>query len=164
MPKITRLDVEDAIRHAIQVEKDLRRFYEGAISLAGTAREREFLEGIFEDENAHKREFDRKYQEMTGHRLLYINVDRKRRLVEMDPTPAADKDLIQQAISNEEKAVQFYEQAAGLVPSSWLRQKFEEMAEAERRHVALLREFAAESDQDNGRARETEQALEADAA
>ncbi len=164
MAKITRLEVTDALKQAIQVELDLRRFYEAAVSLERVAKNRELLEALLAEEQEHKRQFDRRYEELTGHKLLYLNVDKRRRLVELVTNPSDGENLIEQAVDNEQKAVQFYEEAANLIPPGWLRQAFEELAEKERAHVALLRErLKAEEETENGDGRAREAAT-ADAA
>ncbi|MDZ7373038.1 MAG: ferritin family protein [candidate division KSB1 bacterium] len=143
--KILRLEIQEALKHAIQVEMDLTRFYEAAVNRAATARMRELLERILAEEQKHRLYYEKTYEELTGHRILYLNVDPRRRLAEVVPVVEETQDLLEQALRNEEKAAAFYGEAARLVPPGWVRAKFEEMAEVEREHQALLRSGTAES-------------------
>jgi|GEM_PF-4207961 rubrerythrin len=150
--KILHLEPEEALKHAIQVEMDLERFCEAALERAETARQREVFEKISSEEHSHRQFFERRYEELTGRRILYLNVDRRRRLAEIALCPEAGRSLLEQAVENEERAATFYDDAARLIQPGWLRAKFEEMANTEREHLAWLRACAAEEAGASGRA------------
>lgn len=160
MAKITRLELLDGLKLAIQLETDLRRFYEAAIESEDIPANKELFERILEDENKHRKLFQKKYEDLTGNKLLYLNVNKRRRLVELLSEPTTADKILEEAIENEKRSVEFYENASSLVPPGWLRQVFADLAEEERKHLALLEsEYKGAEDlevPDNGRPKKSE--------
>ncbi|NOZ56867.1 MAG: hypothetical protein GXO73_08800 [Calditrichaeota bacterium] len=160
MAKITRLELLDGLKLAIQLETDLRRFYEAAIESEEIPANKELLEKILEEENKHRKLFQKRYEDLTGNKLLYLNVNKRRRLVELLSEPTAADKILEEAKENEKRSIEFYENASSLVPPGWLRQTFLELAEEERKHLELLTGEYRETEDlevpDNGRPKKSE--------
>ncbi len=133
-----RVDELEALRIAIQSEIDSYHMYREAIKHVQDKQGKELLLALAEEEKRHRRELEREYARISGKRLLYINLPKKRRfLKEITPT-ATPLEILTVAIAQEKDSLEFFETAAQRTSNLGGKRVFERLAEEEKHHMEML--------------------------
>ncbi len=133
-----RIDELEALRIAIQSEIDSYKMYKEAIKHVRDKQGKELLLALAEEEKRHRRELEREYGRVSGKRLLYINLPKKRRLFKEIVPTATPLEILTIAIEQEKESMEFFEKAAFRTPDAGGKRVFEQLAEEERNHMQLL--------------------------
>ncbi len=133
-----RIDDLEALRIAIQAEIDTYKYYRDALKHFTDHEAKNLLAALAEEEKKHRKRLEDKYAKLSGKRLLYLNLPKKRRFTRpLDPN-ASVLDILKVAIETEKESRDFYEKAAQRTIDARGKRMLEELAEEERHHVELL--------------------------
>jgi len=133
-----RIDDLEALRIAIQAEMDTYRYYIEAMKLFTDQEAKKLLAALAEEEKKHRKRLEEKYAKLSGRRLLYLNLPKKRRISKpLDPN-ASVLDILRVAIETEKESQDFYERAAERTLDARGKRMLQELAEEERHHVEML--------------------------
>ena len=133
-----RIDDLEALRIAIQAEMDTYRYYREAIKIFTDQEAKKLLAALAEEEKKHRKKLEEKYARLSGKRLLYLNLPKKRRISKpLDPS-ASVLDILRVAIETEKESLDFYQRAAERTLDARGKKMLQELAEEERQHVEML--------------------------
>ncbi len=133
-----RVDELEALRIAIQSEIDSYHMYLEAIRHVEDKQGKELLLALAQEEKRHRRELEKEYARVSGKRLLYINLPKKRRFLK-EITPAATPlEILTTAIEQEKESLEFFETAAQRTSDLGGKRVFEHLAEEEKHHMEML--------------------------
>lgn len=133
-----RIDELEALRIAIQSEIDSYKMYKESIKHVRDKQGKELLLALSEEERRHRRELESEYGRVSGKRLLYINLPKKRRLFREIRPEATPLEILEIAIEQEKESVEFFEKAAIRTPDAGGKRVFERLAKEEQNHLQLL--------------------------
>ncbi len=133
-----RIDDLEALRIAIQSEIDTYNYYRNALKLFSDKDAQDLLTTLAEVERKHRRRLEEKYARLSGKRLLYLNLPKKRRFTKPIDPAASVLDILETAIEQEKDSKDFYEKAAQRTLDASGRRMLEELAEDEQYQMELL--------------------------
>ncbi len=133
-----RIDDLEALRIGIQSEIDAYHYYKDAQKHFNDREAKELLAALANEEKKHRLRLEEEYARLSGKRLLYINLPKKRRLAKPFLPEASDLEILSVAIEQEREARDFYEKAAKRTIDPQGRLVFEELIKEEQRHFDLL--------------------------
>lgn len=133
-----RVDELEALRIAIQSEIDSYHMYKEAIKYVRDKQGKELLLALAEEEKRHRRELEKEYALVSGKRLLYINLPKKRRFLRDIIPSSTALEILTIAIDQERESIDFFEKAAQRTSNAGGKRVFEHLAEEEKHHMELL--------------------------
>lgn len=133
-----RIDELQALRIAIQSEIDSHNLYREAIKHVRDKQGKELLRALAEEEKRHRRELEQEYARISGKRLLYINLPKRRRIVKEISPYATALEILEIAVEQEGESMAFFEKAASRTPNIGGKRVFERLAREERNHKEML--------------------------
>jgi rubrerythrin len=133
-----RIDDLEALRIAIQAEMDTYRYYVEAMKKFTDREAKNLLAALAEEEKKHRKKLEEKYVKLSGKRLLYLNLPKRRRIGKPLDPKATVLDILRVAIETERESQEFYEKAAQRTLDAKGKKMLEELAEEERHHAELL--------------------------
>lgn len=132
------IDDLEALRIAIQTEMDAYKYYKKALKIFRDKDSQSLLTTLADVERKHLKRLEEKYSSLSGKRLLYINLPRKRRYKEPIDPDSTVLQILETAIEQEKASISFYEKAAGRTINARGKQMLEELAEEEQYQIDLL--------------------------
>ena len=132
------IDDLEALRIAIQSEMDAYKYYKKALKIFRDKDSQSLLTTLADVEKKHLKRLEEKYSSLSGKRLLYINLPRKRRYKEPIDPDSTVLQILETAIEQEKASISFYEKAAGRTINARGKQMLEELAEEEQYQIDLL--------------------------
>jgi rubrerythrin len=133
-----RVDELEALRIAIQSEIDSYHMYQQAIRHVQDKQGKELLLALAQEEKRHRQELEKEYARISGKRLLYINLPKKRRFLKEITPSATPLEILTIAIEQEEESLRFFETAAQRTSDLGGKRVFEHLAQEERHHMEML--------------------------
>lgn len=132
------IDDLEALRIAIQTEMDAYNYYKKALKIFTDKESQSLLTTLADAEKKHLKKLEERYSSLSGKRLLYINLPRKRRYKDPIDPKATVLQILETAIEQEKASITFFERAAGRTIDARGRQMLSELAEEEQSQIDLL--------------------------
>jgi len=135
----------DALKIAIQSESEMQQFYEDISTMFEIDDMVAVLKGLAGTEAKHRKRLVKEYSRLSGRKILYLNLNKKRRLnvtLNYDSDP---KEIIEVAKKNEKESRDFYIGISRRLYEPELRKFFRDLAFEEEQHLALLESTFAEA-------------------
>jgi rubrerythrin len=133
-----RIDDLEALRIAIQAEIDAHTYYRDAMKFFSEKETKDLLATLANEELRHRKKLEDQYSNVSGKRLLYINLPKKRRFTKPLMPDATELEVLETAIEHERGAMEFYEKAAQRTMDAHGKAVFLELMEEEDKHYNLL--------------------------
>ena len=133
-----RIDDLEALRIAIQSEIDAHNYYKGAIKSFKNKETRELLATLASEELKHRKKLENQYSNLSGKKLLYINLPKKRRITKPLMSDSNELEILETAIEHEKDARDFYEKASKRTIDADGKLVFEQLVIDEDQHYSLL--------------------------
>lgn len=133
-----RIDDLEALRIAIQTELDSYKYYRNALKLYPDKDAQALLNILADVGKRHLKRLEEKYIRLSGKRLLYINLPKKRRFTKPLDPEASVLQILEAAIEQEKNSKDFYEKAALRTLDIKGRRMLEELAEEEQEQMDIL--------------------------
>ena len=127
-----------ALKIAIQTEIDSYKLYLNAYSLAKNENSREILKLLAEEELAHKKRLEKLYVNLSGRRIMALNLKPKLRFKEITNEYISPLEVLEVAINNEKESLKFYQESAGKTVNYDGKKMFYKLIEEEESHLDLL--------------------------
>jgi len=134
-----RIDDLEALRIAIQSEIDAHHYYKDALKYFDEKETKDLLATLANEEIKHRKQLEEQYASISGKRLLYINLPKKRRFTKPLMPDATELEVLESAIDQEKEARDFYDKAAQRTMDASGKAVFQKLVEDEDRHYSLLR-------------------------
>lgn len=132
------IDVLDALKIAIQASKDLQLFYREAAAYLDSDEGKLVFKRLAQREAEHRNQMIKIYSELSGKKILYLNLNKKRKLNMIAANRSNPTELLNIAKQNEKESREFYLNMARSVIDDKIRRMFQEMALEEEQHMAIL--------------------------
>ncbi len=133
-----RIDDLEALRIAIQSEIDAHNYYKGAIKSFKSRETKELLATLASEELKHRKKLEDQYSNLSGKKLLYINLPKKRRITKPLMPESNELEILETAIEQEKDARDFYEKASKRTIDAHGKIVFEQLVVDEDQHYSLL--------------------------
>lgn len=133
-----RIDDLEALRIAIQAEIDAHNYYKEAAKIFEEKESKDLLATLANEEMKHRKQLEDQYSTLSGKRLLYINLPKKRRFTKPLMPDATDLEILQTAMDQEKEAKEFYEKAIERTMDAGGKAIFKKLIDDEERHFQLL--------------------------
>lgn len=133
-----RIDDLEALRIAIQAEIDAHNYYKDAMKYFHEKETKDLLATLANEELKHRKKLEDQYSSLSGKRLLYINLPKKRRFTRPLLPDANELEILEVAMDQEKDAREFYEKSAQRTMDDTGRKMFLELVKEEERHYNLL--------------------------
>src|SRR4030067_547686 len=138
MYKQRTIDSLDALKIAIQTKIDMKAYYDEAANLISNEDATTILRGLAEKEDQHRQKLIRKYRDISGKKILYLNLGKKHKLNTLKKCEDDPNDAIRAAKTNEAEIRKFYLAFSRSLFDKNLREIFRQLAMEEEQHLALL--------------------------
>jgi rubrerythrin len=138
MNKIGTLSAVDALKMAIQCEMDMKCYYDKAAVLVKNDDAVAILRGLAEKEEKHRLQLIRKYSQISGKKILYLNLGKKHKLGTLIPCGDDPNEAIRNAKKNKTEIRGFFITVSRRMYESEMRQLFRDLALEEEQHIVLL--------------------------
>ncbi|MBD3375523.1 hypothetical protein GF406_10845 [candidate division KSB1 bacterium] len=136
--KLTAIDTDDGLKIAIQISKDMGRYYEKASTLVIDDDAKTILTRMAEKHQTHQAELIKAYARVSGKKILYLNLGRKHKLNTLVKCPDEPNDSVRMAKKNESEARTFYLTLSRRIYESEIRSIFRDLAQRAEQNLALL--------------------------
>ncbi len=133
-----RIDDLEALRIAIQSEIDAHIYYKNAIQYFKTRETKDLLATLANEELKHRKKLEDQYSNLSGKKLLYINLPKKRRITKPLMPDNNELEILETAIEQEKEARDFYEKASKRTIDANGKVVFEQLVADEDQHYSLL--------------------------
>ncbi|HNR69146.1 MAG TPA: hypothetical protein PKN04_16440 [bacterium] len=149
--KITAIDADDALKIALQCAMDMNAFYCKASSLIDDGDAKAIFSGLAEKHLKTKARLIRAYSQVSGKKILYLQLGKKHRLNTLLPCPDSVEELFPVVEKNETEVSNFFMMISRRLFSAEVRNLFRELALECEQHIAILEaSFAPQPDEDEG--------------
>jgi len=136
--KLGPIGVLDALKMAIQSEIDMNHFYSEASKKTGDDEIRDIFRKYSREGRKQRNDLQEEYRRISGKRLLYLNLHKKRKL-EMHLDLNSDRNgLVSTAKSNIKACLNFYTDISNRLLESDLRSIFRALAEDKEQQLTYL--------------------------
>ena len=132
------IDVLDALKIAIQATKDLQKFYHDAASNIDSEEGSVIFKRLAQREAQHRKQLIKIYSQISGKKILYLNLNKKHKLNMLAANPSNKFDLVNIAKQNEKESRDFYLSISRRMLDEKTRKMFKELALEEEQHLAIL--------------------------
>jgi rubrerythrin len=136
--KLTAIDTDDGLKISIQISKDMGRYYEKASTLVSDDDAKAILTRLGEKHQIHQSELIKAYANVSGKKILYLNLGRKHKLNTLVKCPDDPNDSVRMAKKNESEARAFYLTLSRRIYESDIRSFFRDLAQRAEQNLALL--------------------------
>jgi rubrerythrin len=145
-------DIKDAIKTAIQMEKDGYSFYKKAAAQTKSEAGRDIFESLAQDEEVHLDVFQKMFQERIGREEWddLVNSSKKYQDIPIFPKDLKsveganpdvnDLDAIRMAMDSEKEAIDYYTEIWTLVTEEEVKKIINKIIDQERNHYFLLQQ------------------------
>jgi rubrerythrin len=136
------IELKQALRNAIEVERSATRFYDRLAAKTAPGPTRDFLEQMVREETTHAAAFEAKAQELAGG-LLPVAPDRRVDTVETIPEWSLAESIgleeaLQIAVEAEQHAELYYDAVADSLGQGPVAEFYRSVADTESRHAQAL--------------------------
>ncbi|MBN1466716.1 ferritin family protein [candidate division KSB1 bacterium] len=138
MQKIFTADPIDVLKISMQSEKEIREYYEKAASLTSDDDTRSILSGLAKNAEKHRQSSIDIYTTFSGKKILFLNLDKRYRLMTLQRCSDDLLDALRVAKKNEKELSSFYSTVARRFMEPVLRTLFRELATHHHQHLTLL--------------------------
>jgi len=138
MQKIFTIDPVDALKMAIQSEKEMRSYYKKAASLVKDEDAYTILSGLADHAEEHRKRSIDMYSQVSGKKILFLNLDSRHKLNTLQRCSDDPNDAVRTAKKNEKELGNFYNVIARRFLDSDLRAFFRDLANDNQQHLTLL--------------------------
>jgi rubrerythrin len=145
MMKLGSIGALDALKIAIQSETDMQQFYNDVGSYFEIDEIEAVLKGIANKEAQHRKRLIKEYSRLSGRKILYLNLNKKRKLNVLKNFESDPKEIVEIAKKNEKESRDFYLGISRRLYEPELRKFFRDLAMEEEQHIALIESTFAES-------------------
>ena len=132
------IDDLQALRIAIQSEMDAYHYYKKALKLFRDQDSKALLSTLADVERKQLKKLEQKYSNLSGKRLLYINLPRRRGFKKPIEPNSTVLQILETAIEQERESINLYKKAAQRTIDAKGKQMLEELAEEEKYQIDLL--------------------------
>ncbi|MDZ7339024.1 MAG: hypothetical protein ONB30_10830 [candidate division KSB1 bacterium] len=136
--KLGPIGVLDSLKLAIQAETDMAQFFSDSAKAATDETMRDVFRRFGAEARATVRDLLEKYRQISGKRLLYLNLNKKRKLEVVVTAPRERQQALQTALSNLNLCVDFYNDVILRLLEPDFKGIFRALAEAKERQLGLL--------------------------
>ncbi len=136
--KLTAIDTDDGLKIAIQISKDMGRYYEKASTLVTDDDATTILTRLAEKHQTHQAELIKAYATVSGKKILYLNLGRKHKLNTLVKCPDDPNESVRMAKKNESEARTFYLTLSRRIYEPEIRSIFRDLAQRAEQNLALL--------------------------
>ena len=145
-------DIKDAIKTAIQMEKDGYSFYKKAAAQTESETGRDIFESLAQDEEVHLDVFQKMFEEKIGREEWEDLVDSSKKYQDIPIFPKDlksvegtnpdinDIDAIRMAMDSEKEAIDYYTEIWTTVTDNEVKKIVDKIIEQERNHYYLLQQ------------------------
>ncbi|GAF74039.1 unnamed protein product [marine sediment metagenome] len=134
----TNINAITALKMAIQLEIDSYQLYSDASSAARNENSRGILRLLAEEGYSHKKRLEKLYTELSGRRILALNVKPKLKRREIVSENVSPIEVLEVAIENEKEDLKFYRTAEERTRSLDGKRMFRRLIQEEENHLELL--------------------------
>ncbi len=127
-----------ALKIAIQIEIDAHNLYSNAYSSVKNNNSKEILKLLAEEELAHKKRLEKLYTNISGRKIMALNLKPKLRLREITDVSISPLKVLEIAIENEKENIRFYKESAERTLNFVGKKMFLKLIEEEKNHLDLL--------------------------
>jgi rubrerythrin len=138
MQKIFTVDPIDVLKISMQSEKEMREFYTNAASLATDDDARSIMSGLADHADVHRLNSINMYTKFSGKKILFLNLDKRYKLMTLKRCGDELYDAIRIAKRNEKELSGFYSLVARRFIEPDLRIFFRKLATDHHQHLTLL--------------------------
>lgn len=132
------VDAIAALKIAIQIEITLYRLYQNALNIVKNENSKDILKLLAEEEHSHKKRLENLYTNLSGRRIMALNLKPKMSLREITNEYISPIEVLEIAIENEKDSLRFYEEAAEKTVNYEGKRIFNKLIEEEKSHLELL--------------------------
>lgn len=138
MQKIYTIEPIDALKIAIQSERELSIYYQKALQLPYEDDVRSILAGLGQHADEHHQRAIEMYSKFTGKKILFLNLDKRHKLNTLQRCSDEPNDAVRIAKKNEKEMADFYGTVCRRFLDAELRSFFRQLAAENHQHLALL--------------------------
>ncbi len=138
MQNVYMIDPIDALKMAIQSEREMNNYYNKAVNLFEDEESRNIINAFSRKASENRQKAINAYSSFSGKRILYLNLDRRHRLNTLIRCGNDPKESIIMAKRNEKELKEFYETVSHRFIQGDLRAFFRELADIHRAQLSFL--------------------------
>jgi len=138
MQNVYMIDPIDALKMAIQSEREMNNYYRKAVNLFDDEELRSIMNDFSKKASDNRQKAVDAYSSFSGKRILYLNLDRRHRLNTLIRCGSDPKEAIIMAKRNEKELSEFYETVSHRFMQGDLRAFFRELSDFHRDHLSFL--------------------------
>lgn len=149
--KLGPIGVLDSLKLAIQAETDMAQFFAESAKVAPDETMRDLFRRFGAEARATVRDLLEKYRRISGKKLLYLNLNKKRKLEVVVAAHRERQQALQSAANNLNLCIGFYQDVVLRLLEPDFKGIFRSLAEAKERQLGLLNAaFPTQQEQESG--------------